>query len=225
MTSRDAWPWGLLLIGALGLPSMRRVLEANMVTHMLVQIPLLAAAGVLLASSLGPRVRRRLEAIADAWPGMLAVWFASSYWMLPRALDAALVSPVTELAKFCSLPLLVGLPLALSWPRLGAVGRGFVLANAISMLGVIGWLYREAPVRLCNYYLIDQQVLLGNALLTFALLLGLACAVRAFTGPLHASATIHDTYTNGGVNPQHPAEKRLQSGPLSPCGRGTGRGV
>jgi len=202
MTSRDAWPWGLLLIGVLGLPSVRRLLEAAMVTHMLVQIPLLAAAGALLALYFGPRVRRRLEAIgADGWPGMLVVWFASSYWMLPRALDAALTSPAVELAKFCSLPLLVGLPLALSWPRLGAVGRGFVLANAISMLGVIGWLYREAPVRLCNYYLIDQQVLLGNALLTLALLLGLACAVRAFTGPLRASASMHETYTSDAANP------------------------
>jgi hypothetical protein len=102
--------------------------------------------------------------------------------MFPRALDGALASPIMELAKFFSLPLLAGLPLALSWPRASLVGRGFIVANAISMLAVVGWLYRVSPVRLCNYYLFDQQVMLGNALLWLALLLGLAFGARLFIG-------------------------------------------
>jgi len=170
-------------MAVLALPPTRRVLEASMVAHMLVQIPLLVVAGALLASGIPANFRRALAAFnADGRPGILAAGFVSSYWMLPRALDAALSTPLAELAKFSSLPLLVGLPLALSWTRLGPIGRGFVLANLISMIAVVGWLYRESPVRLCSYYLTDQQVLLGNALLTLALLAGIGWTVRAFVG-------------------------------------------
>jgi hypothetical protein len=174
-----------LLIAVLALPAARRALEASMTAHMLVQIPLLVLAGALLAHCMPASLRRAYEALdAHGLAGMLAAAFASSYWMLPRALDAALSGPLAELAKFCSLPLLVGVPLALSWPRMGPIGRGFVLANAISMIAVAGWLYRESPVRLCSYYLVEQQVLLGNALLALALLAGVGWALRAFAGPL-----------------------------------------
>ncbi len=179
------WAGGLFLIAILALPASRQILEAHMAAHMLIQIPLLALSGVLLASAVGLRARRTLEPYNErGLSGLLVVLFASSYWMLPRALDAALASSAMEVAKFFSLPLLVGLPLALSWGRVGGVGRGFVLANAISMIGVVGWVYRQSPVRLCNYYLIDQQLLLGDCLLGLALLTSLVCAVRAFVGPL-----------------------------------------
>jgi hypothetical protein len=36
--------------------------------------------------------------------------------------------------------LLLSLPLALGWLRLGTVGRGAVWAHAFSMLAVLGWL-------------------------------------------------------------------------------------
>jgi len=187
MTSSAAlprWAAGLLLFAILALPAARRGLEAEMVTHMLVQIPLLALSGVLLVSAAGGCMRRILEPYNESGlSGMLVVLFASSFWMLPRALDAALDRPAMELFKFVSLPLLVGAPLAVSWGRLGPVGRGFVLANTISMIAALGWLYRQSPVRLCNYYLIDQQVVLGDCLLWVALAWGLACTARAFISP------------------------------------------
>lgn len=125
MTTRGNRPWGLLLVGALALPPLRRLLEVSMVGHMLVQIPLLVVAGALLASCVPAALRRKLDAFnANGFAGILAAGFVTSYWMLPRALDAALSDPLMELAKFCSLPLLVGLPLALSWPRLGPIGGG-----------------------------------------------------------------------------------------------------
>ena len=185
MSGRNAWAWGVLLIGILALPPARRALEASMTAHMLLQIPLLVLAGALLAPCIPATLRRGFEGLdAHGVSGMLTAAFASSYWMLPRALDAALSNPLAELAKFGSLPLLVGVPLALSWPRMGPIGRGFVLANAISMIAVVGWLYRESPVRLCSWYLVDQQVLLGNALLALALLAGVGWMWRAFVGPL-----------------------------------------
>lgn len=182
---------GMLLISSLGLPPSRTALESSMATHMLVQFPLLAISGVLLGLAVPPRVQRVvLPYNGGGVPGLLLFVFVSSYWMLPRALDGALASPIMELAKFFSLPL-AGLTLALSWPRAGLVTRGFIVANAISMLAVVGWLYRVSPVRLCNYYLVDQQVTLGNALLWLALLLGLAFGARLFAGAWWESPANH----------------------------------
>jgi len=92
-------------------------------------------------------------------------------WMLPRMLDAALQSPLVEAAKFTAVPLLVGVPLALSWPLLPPVARGFIWANLISHASVLGWLYTVAPNRLCTRYLYDQQALVGVALLIVAMAL------------------------------------------------------
>ena len=142
-------------------PFARAALEATMSLHMLVQIPLLAALGIVAGRRLPERWQDSLLAAAGgAIPCVVLALFASSYWMLPRALDAALAEPLAEAAKFVSLPVLVGLPLALAWRRLSAIGRGFVWTNFISMLAVLGWLYIAAPVRVCNSYLVDEQ---GNA--------------------------------------------------------------
>lgn len=163
---------------ALALPPARAWLEASMVGHMLVQIPLLAAlgacAGLLLPA---PRRAALRAALGGPLACLLAAVFASTYWMLPRALDAAVLDPLAALAKFLSLPLLVGLPLALAWERLGLIGRGFIWTNLISMLGFTGWLYLAAPLRVCNTYRVDEQVrvgwwMIGLAVLLFALWLG-----------------------------------------------------
>ena len=77
---------------------------------------------------------------AGGCPGLLVAVFAAAVWMLPRMLDAALRSPLVELAKLTTVPLLVGVPLALSWPLLPPVARGFVWANLISHAAVLGWL-------------------------------------------------------------------------------------
>lgn len=172
-----------LLVAALALPPLRGALEASMTLHMLVQMPLLALAGVLAAHALPPHVRTRLYRHAGgALPLALAAMLASSYWMLPRALDAALVDPWAETAKFTSLPLLVGAPLALAWERLGPIGRGFVWTNVFSMLAVLGWLYIAAPVRLCNSYLVGEQASAGWSMVYLALALFAGWLASLFVG-------------------------------------------
>ncbi len=150
-----------------------------MLTHMLVQIPLLAGVGVLLGSTLPTKWKTRL-AEWNQWgvSGTVLALIVSSWWMVPRALDLALASPSMEAAKFVSLPLFVGAPLAMSWRQLGSLGRGFVLANVLPMWAVVGWLYIAAPMRVCNFYLVDQQVAAGIGLLWVAGGAGiLACAL------------------------------------------------
>jgi len=182
---RQAFGWaGTGVLVTLALPPLRAALEASMASHMLVQIPLLAAAGALLAPGLAPRLR----ALLDRWnghgvPGIALTLGISAYWMIPRALDAALASAAVEVLKFVSLPLLVGLPLALSWERLHPIGKGFVAANWIPMLAVVGWLYRESPARLCNYYLVDQQVVAGELLIALAVVLAAAWLTSLFWRP------------------------------------------
>jgi len=163
-------PGALYLL--LATPAARELLEATMSAHMLLQIPLLTAAGFLACRLLPEYWQGRLLAAAGgALPCVLLALFASSYWMLPRALDAALANPLAEVAKFISLPVLVGLPLALAWRRLSAIGRGFVWTNFISMLAVLGWLYIAAPLRVCNSYLVNQQESAGWLMVKLAVLL------------------------------------------------------
>jgi hypothetical protein len=181
---------GALLLIALAIPPVRHGLERVMFAHMLVQIPLLAIAGVLAASALPVSVKARVrDWNRGGVSGTLLALLVSSWWMVPRALDWALASPLMEAAKFTTLPLLVGAPIALSWSPLGGMGRGFVVANVLPMWAVVGWLYIAAPVRVCNYYLVDQQVVAGAGLLSAAIAVGVATAVFAFfpTTPKMAS--------------------------------------
>lgn len=175
------WLALLAVYALLASPPLRAQLEATMVIHMLVQLPLLAALGAHAAQLLPARLRSRL----DDWNGgglpfTLLALFAAAFWMLPRSLDGALNHGHLELAKFISLPLLVGAPLALSWRRLPVIGRGFIWSNLLSMLVVLGWLYSVAPIRVCTNYLVDQQVLLGRSLLFLAGALTLLLAGRLF---------------------------------------------
>jgi hypothetical protein len=85
-----------------------------------------------------------------------------------------------EVAKFISLPLLVGMPIALSWRHMPGIGRGFVIANVLPMWAVVRWLYVAAPTRVCNFYLVDEQVTAGFGLLGASAVLALASGLLAF---------------------------------------------
>lgn len=167
----------------------RAALESEMAAQMALQMPLLIGIGVVLASVVR-RHEPRWFANAD-WlgvPGLVAVVLGTSFWMLPRAIDHAIADPRFDLIKFLSLPLLVGLPLGLSWRRMPPLGRAFIWANFIPKLGSIGGLYLAAPTRLCAYYRLDQQNLAGWTLIAVAVALGLTWFVAAFVGWLPPGA-------------------------------------
>lgn len=156
----------------LATPVARAWLEATMTGHMLVQTPLLVAIGVASGKLVPEPWRRLLLARAGGTvPCVVLAIFAAGYWMLPRALDRALADPLFEAAKFAGLPALAGFPLALAWQQLSSVGRGFAWINFSSMLGVVGWLYVAAPVRVCNSYLLGEQASAGQSMITLAVLL------------------------------------------------------
>jgi hypothetical protein len=185
---------GALLPLLLAVPPLQRVLEASMTAQMLVQIPLLAIAGALLGRSLPRRTASRVA----LWnrggvTGLIVVTFAAACWMLPLSLDAAKAGAAADCVKFLTVPLLIGLPLAVSWPHMSFVLRGVLLFEAMATLFRMGWLYLISPVRLCNSYgLSDQQrlgewlLIAGAALLTWVvwrLLWGSPQAAAQAVGP------------------------------------------
>lgn len=183
MTMRTRLLAATSLWAILWLWPVRAALERDMALHMVVQLPLLIGIGVLLAGIIRPREPRWLaEADWLGIPGLTLVLCATSFWMLPRLLDAAIADPRIDLGKFLSLPLLAGLPLGLSWRRMPALGRAFLWANFIPKLGAVGGLYLAAPIRLCAYYRLDQQEAAGWALISVAAALAMLWLLAALVG-------------------------------------------
>ncbi|MBW7920937.1 MAG: hypothetical protein H3C51_02425 [Rubellimicrobium sp.] len=152
--------------------------EAGLVRHVLGHVPLLVAAGALLAPR-GGRPVGQPTAIA----AVLVAAFCIAFWMIPRWLDAAVNSPAVDAAKMASLVLLAGVPVGWAWPRLAPLARGFVLAQLASMFGILGAVWLAAPVRLCNNYLVDEQTVLGRIALAVAVAMVVAGLVAALAGP------------------------------------------
>ena len=155
-----------LLVLVLLAPPVRHGLEATMTAQMLVQLPLLAAAGWLLSGAVPPRVLARVGRWSHrSFTGLVLVTVTAAFWMLPRSLDAATSQPLIVAAKYLSVPLLIGLPFGVSWPRMGFVVRGVFLVEFVASFFRLGWLYLISPIRLCNNYALNDQQRLGGSML------------------------------------------------------------
>jgi len=166
-------------------PPLRHLLEASMALHMLVEFPLLFATG-WAAASLWPRAanagpRWDVEGLSSA----LLMLVTASFWMLPVALDLALLSPWVAFAKALNW-LAAGAALARAVCRWRRELRLFVLFNLAWMMATAGLLYRESENRLCVNYLVDQQAWAGTGLLGLALLLGALAVHLAIDEPAEA---------------------------------------
>lgn len=171
---------GLLALAVL--PPMAGWLEASLVRHLLGQYPLLVGGGALIGAALA----RRGRAGWSAAPALLAGVLAMAFWLIPRWIDAAVADPATDAAKAVSLVVLAGFPIGWGWRQAGPVLRGFAAANAATMLAVMGWLQLAVPSRLCNSYLIGEQVLLGRMLLLLAMAIVATAIGAALTGGVQA---------------------------------------
>lgn len=182
MSARVATAAVLLLAAVM----LREPLEALPLTHVLVQLPMLAWAGAIMAPAtrLGQGEWNR-----GGWTSLIVAGSGIAFWMLPRHIDAAIADSAWEVGKFVSLPLLIGLPLRLGWMRAHPLLRGVLKAKALSMLGVMAFLYTHAPVRLCNAYLMEDQYRLGVGFLAVALLLA-----AAWSAPLFVPRPPHDVW-------------------------------
>lgn len=173
---------GCLLLAAAALP--RHWLEATMLRHMLLQLPLIAAAGWLIAA-------RSRALRAAAWCdehgilGLTLLMFVSAYWMVPRTLELSITEPPYEAAKFLSL-MLLGALLPGSLRRANRIIQLFFLGNFCAMMAIAGMQYQELPQRLCNAYLLDDQAWTGAGLVAASLLIAALWSWRqraAFANP------------------------------------------
>ena len=164
--SRQQWRLSaaaaLLLV--LAMPPVRQFLETSMTRHMLVQFPLLAFSGFLLAGTLSRPFVERINRWNDyGITGLFATALLLALLMIPRVLDLALIDVRIEITKWLAL-LASGVALRLSWQPAGWLLQGFFLGNVLPMTAVVGYLFESSPVRVCNAYLLDDQAWLGQGL-------------------------------------------------------------
>lgn len=172
-TPRAQATLGLALGALLAWPTLRLALEATMWRHMVLQFSLLMLAGALLAAALPPRARVAVARWnAHGIAGLVLVAGVLAVLMVPRVLDLALRDAGIEAAK-CAALLGAGAALRLSWHAAGLVVQGFFLGNVLPMMAVVGQLYIDSPLRLCNAYLQGDQARLGQWLIALAALLAL----------------------------------------------------
>jgi len=180
VNARRPWLAGGALGLVLALSWTREAMESSMWRHMLLQFPAWLLAGALLAAALPPRMRAGVTRWnAHGIAGLVAVAVTLAVLMVPRVLDLALRRPDIEAAKLAAL-LLAGVALRLSWRPAGLVVQFFFLGNLLPMMVVVGQLYIDSPLRLCNAYLLDDQARLGAWLIGGAATLG--AAWLAWTG-------------------------------------------
>ncbi|MDE0179514.1 MAG: hypothetical protein OXP36_13090, partial [Gammaproteobacteria bacterium] len=117
MSALAGWIEGRMLIAvgvllAIIATPLGSTLASTMVGHVLIQIPLLGAAGFVLGKSLEPKIEATLRTWnAGGIPGILLASLAIAFWMIPRWLDGAVTSTAVDMAKYGSVVLLAGVPL------------------------------------------------------------------------------------------------------------------
>ncbi|MBE0549747.1 MAG: hypothetical protein IH627_19235 [Rubrivivax sp.] len=173
--------WSLLAALPLLLlwPALRHTLEGRMSLHMLLEFPLLFAAGWAV-QRLGLRIAFVHRLDWRGWTGATLTSLVAASWMLPSLLDLSLMSPCVAAAKVASW-WLAGWLLADSWRRLDPEVLLFLVGNVAWMTATAGMLYLDTPQQLCVNYLQNDQRDAGIGLVLLAIALGATAIRRAMT--------------------------------------------
>ncbi len=171
---RTAGAWALCaLAAALSVPPLRSLIEQSMVWHMIVQMPLLVLGGWL---AMGAASDSNLSDRFAAWnryglTGFIAAQAIAAFWMLPLAIDRAVVMPTTDLLKVVTLLACGGL-LRHSITRAPLVLQLFFIGYAVSMAVWLGLYFATVDLRLCNAYSLESQHRSGWAIALLGCTLG-----------------------------------------------------
>lgn len=166
---------GMVLMGLV------RWFEQSLVVNILVGYPLLVYLGFYYGRELIDHrtIRSTLDVIGGI-PGVLVATFTLAFWMIPRWVDASLAHLNIALIKYLCLILLVGFSLGCSWSRMHFITKAVLKIEFLTMLFRLGWIYMISPDRLCNNYLLGEQVLLGKSLLAIGFLLTIVLCLPLF---------------------------------------------
>jgi hypothetical protein len=182
MTLRAVIIMALGMVVAITATPLGHWLESTMVSHVLVELPLLVVAGIIFALPLKPVSQPLLNWVnRGGICGLITASFLLAFWMLPRWLDTSLGDPWVASAKYGSM-VLTGMILALSWPSAHVITRAVVKIEFLTMFFRLGWLYLISPERLCNNYLLTDQIWLGRGFLLVGLALTITWAYPILFG-------------------------------------------
>lgn len=140
-----------------------------MLRHMLIQLPLLLAAGWLLAEGTQASTSWFAKFDQHGFTGLTGFFLITAYWMIPRALEQSLTFAPGEIGKFVSL-LGIGMLLPSSLSRASWIVQLFYLGNYAWMTAIAGIQYQVLPQRLCNAYLLDDQADAGMGLVALSII-------------------------------------------------------
>lgn len=173
-----------------GLALFQPWLEQRMVTHMVLELPLLFAIGwwsAMPTAQQGPVWLRSIN--ASGLSGLTVAMVVSALWMLPLSLDAAVLHPAIGWLKVASV-LLAGWLTRISIREASPAIQAFFVLNWAWMTGAAGALYQQAPERLCSTYLLGDQAWAGRGLVALAVVGAATWMVLAFRerpDPEHSS--------------------------------------
>lgn len=173
----------------------RDVLERTMWLQMLVQIPLLIAAGVIASRAISSERLWLGRWNRQGMSGLLLTAGGVAFWMIPWLLDAAVEHVGIDAIKAVSL-WTVGVVGALSWRAAGAIVQLFVLGSMAWMTATVGLLLLDAPIRLCVNYAASDQRVAGYGLLVATLAVVVKALLRAsdvlvFSADVEAPLSAH----------------------------------
>lgn len=164
------------LAASLSLPPLRVLIEQSMVWHMLVQMPLLVAAGACAAAAWPQAMGGRWARINRyGLTGFMLAQCITAYWMIPALVDRAVVLPGADAAKIATL-WVAGVALRQGYVQAPLAVQLFFLGYGLPMLAWLGFHLASTEVRLCNAYSLESQLRTGQGLVALALVLGLAWA-------------------------------------------------
>lgn len=167
---------------ALSVPPLRSVIEQSMAWHMVFQMPLLVLSGWLTVRALPPRIAIRGLASFNQFglTGFMAAQIVVAYWMLPSAIDRAVVLPSVDAIKLLTL-FFTGMLLADAFKRAPSALQLFFMGYWVSMMCWLGIYFATTDLRLCNAYSLQSQVNTGWGLLALGAALGITWTVSMFS--------------------------------------------
>ena len=181
------WPAAMagalaVLAVALSVPPLRSIIEQSMAWHMVFQMPLLVAAGALAAHAFpdsglpgkwASSWRRSWNSFnAFGLTGFMAAQGVIAYWMLPSAIDRAVVNPGFDVLKLFTL-FVCGVLLQGAFHRAPMALQLFFMGYWVSMMCWLGIYFATTDLRLCNAYSLQSQLATGWGLLALGLMLGI----------------------------------------------------